>query len=156
MTAPFFFAILKFMSIQVSLNHIGIATESGNSRLEVLFRLLGIPRGPSELVAEQGVRVHFFSPQGEPPHLELLEVQDPQGSVAKFIEKRGAGIHHLSFQVEAGKLDSLCELLKAEGFRFTYDAPKAGAQGMRINFIHPASAGGVLIELMEESRADEN
>ncbi len=134
---------------RITLNHIGIATSPGNRQLEKLFKILGITRGISEAVAEQGVNVHFFSPSGEAPHLELLEVVDPAGSVAKFIEKRGAGIHHLSFQVEAGDLDPLCEKLKAEGFRFTYDAPKKGAQNMRINFIHPATAGGVLIELME-------
>jgi len=142
------------MSIKVSLNHIGIATGQGNTRLETLFRILNITRGPSEAVAEQGVNVHFFSPDGEPPHLELLEVMDPEGSVAKFIAKRGPGIHHLSFLIESGGLDQLCERLKAEGFRFTYEAPRRGAQNMRINFIHPATAGGVLIELMEAARAN--
>ncbi len=133
----------------VTLNHIGIATEAGNQQLEKLFKILGIARGVSETVAEQGVRVHFFSPTGEAPHLELLEVQDPEGSVAKFIQKRGPGIHHLSFQVQSGKLDSLSLQLRQEGFWFTYSEPKTGAQNMRINFIHPATAGGVLVELME-------
>lgn len=153
MTAPFFFAILESMSFKATLNHIGIATESGSDRLEILFRILGISRGPSEKVEDQGVNVHFFSPSGEAPHLELLEVMDPEGSVAKFIQKRGPGIHHLSFQVESGTLDPLSEHLKKEGFRFTYEAPRKGAQGMRINFIHPATAGGVLIELMEAIHA---
>ncbi len=142
------------MAIQVTLNHIGIATEPGSSPLEKLFRILGIGRGVSEQVPDQGVNVHFFNLQGEPPHLELLEVMDPAGSVARFIEKRGPGIHHLSFQVESGKLDELCETLKKEGFRFTFDSPKKGAQNMRINFIHPGSAGGVLIELMEAAHAN--
>jgi methylmalonyl-CoA/ethylmalonyl-CoA epimerase len=138
------------MQINVSLNHIGIATETGNSQLLRLFQLLGITKGVSELVEEQGVEVHFFNLEGEPPHLELLEVNDPNGTVSKFIQKRGPGIHHLSFQVESGKLDSLIAILKAEGYRFTYEQPKMGAQNMRINFIHPATAGGVLIELMEK------
>jgi len=137
------------MTPKITLNHIGIATASGNSQLEKLFGLLGISRGISEQVAEQGVNVHFFNLAGEPPHLELLEVQDPEGSVAKFIQKRGPGIHHLSFLVEKGTLDGLCERLIAEGYRFTFDRPKNGAQNMRVNFIHPATAGGVLIELME-------
>ena len=135
--------------MSVTLNHIGIATEAGNQQLEKLFGLLGISKGLSENVLEQGVSVHFFSPTGEAPHLELLEVKDPEGSVAKFIQKRGAGIHHLSFSVETGKLDTLIEQLKKEGFRFTYPETKMGAQNMRINFIHPATAGGVLVELME-------
>jgi methylmalonyl-CoA/ethylmalonyl-CoA epimerase len=138
--------------MRVTLNHIGIATEAGNQQLEKLFKILGITRGVSEDVPEQGVSVHFFSPSGEAPHLELLEVKDPEGSVSKFIQKRGAGIHHLSFQVETGKLDSLCEQLKQDGFRFTYPEPKLGAQNMRINFIHPATAGGVLVELMESQK----
>jgi methylmalonyl-CoA/ethylmalonyl-CoA epimerase len=141
------------MSIKVSLNHIGIATESGNAQLEKLFRILGITRGVTEKVEDQGVQVHFFSLAGTPPHLELLEVLDPEGSVAKFIAKRGPGVHHLSFEVESGKLDALSEILKKEGFRFTYETPKRGAQEMRINFIHPATAGGVLVELMEANRA---
>ena len=144
------------MTAKVTLNHIGIATASGNTQLEKLFRILGITRGVSEEVKDQGVNVHFFNLEGTPPHLELLEVLDPAGSVAKFIEKRGAGIHHLSFQVESGSLDSLSDTLKKEGFKFTYEAPKLGAQDMRINFIHPATAGGVLIELMEASHATQN
>ena len=156
MTAPFFFAILNLMPSKVTLNHIGIATETGNADLQKLFRLLGITRGPSEAVPSQGVNVHFFNLEGHPPHLELLEVQDPNGSVSKFIQKRGPGIHHLSFQVESGGLDVLCTQLKTEGFKFTFDAPKEGAQNMRINFIHPSTAGGVLIELLEAHHAHTN
>ncbi len=141
------------MSIRVSLNHIGIATERGNTRLETLFRILNIRQAESEAVEEQGVNVHFFELQGEPPHLELLEVMDPEGAVAKFIAKRGPGVHHLSFQVESGGLDPLCETLKKEGFRFIYDSPRRGARNMRIHFIHPATAGGVLVELMEAAHA---
>jgi methylmalonyl-CoA/ethylmalonyl-CoA epimerase len=140
----------------ISLNHIGIATATGNTQLNKLFSLLGITRGISEAVPEQGVNVHFFNLEGTPPHLELLEVEDPEGQVAKFIQKRGPGIHHLSFQVGDGELDALCAKLGAEGFKFTFPAPKRGAQNMRINFIHPASAGGVLIELMETANADQN
>ena len=137
-----------------TLNHIGIAVSaSGGSSaaLAKLFQILGITKGISESVPEQGVNVHFYNLEGTPPHLELLEVSDPQGTVAKFIEKKGPGIHHLSFLLESGTLDELCAKLKTEGYRLTYDAPKKGAQQMRINFIHPATAGGVLIELMEKA-----
>jgi methylmalonyl-CoA/ethylmalonyl-CoA epimerase len=137
----------------ISLNHIGIATATGNHQLSKLFKLLEIARGSTEAVPEQGVDVHFFNLEGAPPHLELLEVSDPEGTVAKFIDKRGPGIHHLSFLVGSGKLDALCAKLQTEGFKFTYPSPKKGAQNMRINFIHPASSGGVLIELMETANA---
>jgi methylmalonyl-CoA/ethylmalonyl-CoA epimerase len=155
-TAPFFFAILNIMETQVSLNHIGIATATGNTQLEKLFKILNITRGPSERVPDQGVNVHFFNMNGTPPHLELLQVEDPNGTVAKFIEKRGAGIHHLSFLVEQGGLKSLCSELEREGFKLIYPEPKPGAQNMLINFIHPGTAGGVLIELMEGSHAHES
>jgi methylmalonyl-CoA/ethylmalonyl-CoA epimerase len=122
----------------ITLNHIGIATAPGNAQLVKLFSILGITRGITEAVPEQGVNVHFFNLEGTPPHLELLEVEDPEGSVAKFMQKRGPGMHHLSFLVDAGELDALCAKLKTEGFKFTYDQPKRGAQNMRINFIHPA------------------
>lgn len=137
----------------ITLNHIGIATQSGNSDLARLFQILGFTRGVSEKVADQGVSVHFFNLEGTPPHLELLEVDDPEGTVAKFIQKRGPGIHHLSFLIDSGGLDPLCAKLKNEGFKFTYESPKRGAQNMRINFIHPATSGGVLIELMESANA---
>ena len=140
----------------ISLNHIGIATSIGNTQLNKLFSLLGIARGSTEAVPEQGVNVHFFELEGKPPHLELLEVEDPEGAVAKFIQKRGPGIHHLSFLLGPGELDSVCAKLRTEGFKFTYEVPKLGAQNMRINFIHPASAGGVLIELMETAHAHQN
>ena len=135
----------------IHLNHIGIATATGNTQLTKLFQLLGITRGITEAVPEQGVDVHFFNLEGVPPHLELLEVADPEGTVAKFIQKRGPGIHHISFSVGAGELDALCAKLTAEGFKFTYPSPKKGAQNMRINFIHPATSGGVLVELMEKA-----
>lgn len=132
----------------ISLNHIGIAV-SQLPELKKLFSLLGLQVGHVEDVPEQGVKTHFLPLPPVGSNLELLEVTDPQGTVAKFIEKRGPGIHHLSFLVDQGTLDSLCARLRQEGYRLTYDTPRAGAHQMRVNFIHPASAGGILIEIME-------
>ena len=97
------------------------------------------------------MRTHFFPLPARVSNLELLEVLNPEGPVAKFIQKRGPGIHHLSFEVVRGELDPLCTRLLAEGFMLTFAAPKPGAHGMRVNFIHPQSAGGMLIEIMEPS-----
>lgn len=132
------------------LNHIGIAV-SDPAPLQKLLSILGLRVGSVEAVPEQGVRTHFlpFATEARGSALELLEVIDPQGTVAKFIEKRGPGVHHLSFRVERGELDPLCARLRAEGYRLIYDAPKDGAHSMRVNFIHPATAGGLLIEVME-------
>jgi methylmalonyl-CoA/ethylmalonyl-CoA epimerase len=132
------------------LNHIGIAV-SDPPGVRKLFGLLGMTVTHLEAVPEQGVHTHFLPFQVEKggSHLELLEVTDPEGTVAQFIRKRGPGIHHLSFRVEKGELDPLCARLRSEGYRLTYDAPRDGAHQMRINFVHPASASGMLIELME-------
>lgn len=131
------------------LNHIGIAV-SHLPRLSQLFLILGLPVNHSEEVLEQGVRTHFIPLPDQGPSIELLEVLDPQGTVAQFIQKRGPGIHHIALTVDPGALDPLSEKLKAAGYRMVYPAPKVGAHGAKINFIHPATADGVLIELMEE------
>lgn len=134
----------------LNLNHIGIAV-ADLPAVQKLFGLLGLQVTHTEKVPEQGVNTHFLPLNTIPgnAHFELLEVSDPEGTVAKFIEKRGPGIHHLSFTVGRGELEPLCEKLKTAGCRLIYDQPRAGAHGMRINFIHPASAGGILVEVME-------
>ena len=131
-----------------NLNHIGIAVQN-LPELRQLFSLLGLVVGHVEDVPSQGVKTHFLALPNQPSFIELLEVTDPKGTVAKFIEKRGPGIHHLSFELQSGELDSLSQTLRTEGYRLIYDTPQDGAHSMRINFIHPASAGGILIELME-------
>ena len=136
------------MANQAALSHIGIAV-SDLPRLQSLFDLLGLQSTHQEAVPEQGVVTHFLPLPREQASLELLEVSDPGGTVAKFIQKRGPGIHHLAFQVAQGQLDILCGRLRQAGYRLVYENPKAGAHGMRMNFVHPSSAGGILIELME-------
>lgn len=132
------------------LNHIGIAV-SQLPEIKRLFDLMGLKVQHTEDVPDQGVRTHFLPLPVEQGHLELLEVLDPEGTVAQFIKKRGPGIHHLSFLFKAGELEPLCAKLRQEGYRLIYDQPRMGAHAMRINFIHPGSAGGILIELMEPS-----
>lgn len=134
----------------ITLNHIGIAV-ADLPGVKKLFSILGMETTHLESVPEQGVHTHFlpFEVERSGSCLELLEVTDPNGTVAKFLQKRGAGIHHLSFRVERGELDPLCAKLQAENYRLTYDSPRPGAHQMRVNFIHPASAGGMLIEIME-------
>jgi methylmalonyl-CoA/ethylmalonyl-CoA epimerase len=137
--------------MKASLNHVGIAVANagGLQRLKKLFALLGLSIDSTEPVPEQGVVTHFLPLPREQAALELLEAIDPDGVVARFVQKKGPGVHHLSFSVPQGELDTLCGKLIAEGYRMTYPAPRMGAHQMRINFIHPASAEGILIELME-------
>jgi methylmalonyl-CoA epimerase len=138
----------------IYLNHIGIASKDLDSLSRVLS-VLGFNRTHVEDVAEQGVRTHFIPLSSSDtstvgaPKIELLEVLDPVGTVARFLETRGPGVHHLSFEVESGQLDHTCQKLQSAGVQLVYDSPKKGAHGMRVNFIHPKSAGGLLLEVME-------
>lgn len=139
----------KIVSV-IQLNHIGIAVRD-LPELKKLFSLLGLQISHHENVPEEGVKTYFIPFQwiAAGGNIELLEAIDPQGVVAKFIQKHGPGIHHLSFSVPPGELTSLCHRLRTEGYCLVYDQPKKGAQGAQVNFIHPSSAGGILIELTE-------
>jgi methylmalonyl-CoA/ethylmalonyl-CoA epimerase len=132
----------------IQLNHIGIAVQDLPA-LKKLFSLLEAKVTHVEDVLDEGVKTHFIPISAPNAHLEFLEVTDPKGVVANFIKKRGPGIHHISFTVTRGKLNEICAKLGSAGYRLVYDQPKKGAQNMRINFIHPSSCSGILIELME-------
>ena len=131
------------------LNHIGIAVDDP-ARLERFFQILGFNKDHVEEVPSERVITHFIPLPPVQAKLELLKPTGTEGAIAKFLEKRGPGIHHLSFQVE--DLEGLCARLAADGYRLVYDAPRGGAHGMRINFVHPASTGGILVELMEPAQ----
>jgi methylmalonyl-CoA/ethylmalonyl-CoA epimerase len=144
----------------IFLNHIGIAVQDV-VLMRRFFALIGFEVAHTEAVPEQGVVTHFLPLPNELPgspkksvttNLEMLEVTDPAGTVAKFLEKRGPGVHHLSFEVGRGELDPLCAKLRAENIQLIYPQAKFGAHEMRVNFVHPKSTGGLLVELME--RAD--
>jgi len=127
------------------IEHIGIAVKSLEAA-KVFEILLNNPSYKTEEVSQEKVKVSFFK-IGE-SKIELLESTDPNGTIAKYIEKRGEGIHHIALAVD----DILSEMqrLKNEGFSFIYEEPKRGADNQLINFIHPKHTNGVLIELCQE------
>ncbi|WP_375252847.1 methylmalonyl-CoA epimerase [Dokdonia donghaensis] len=128
------------------IEHIGIAVknlEEGNSLYE---KLLGVPHYKIEEVASEGVRTSFF--KTGPNKIELLEATNDDSAIAKFIEKKGEGIHHIAFAVE--NIVEEMERLKKEGFIILNEKPKKGADNKLVAFIHPKTAGGVLIELCQE------
>lgn len=128
------------------IEHIGIAVknlEAGNSLYE---KLLGVPHYKIEEVASEGVRTSFF--ETGPNKIELLEATNDDSAIAKFIEKKGEGIHHIAFAVE--NIVEEMERLKKEGFIILNEKPKKGADNKLVAFIHPKTAGGVLIELCQE------
>ncbi len=129
----------------LKLDHVGIAVESLDEATRLYAGLLGLESVGTELVEEQRVRTAFL-PLGE-SEVELLESTDPEGPLAAFIAKRGPGVHHIAYRVE--DLDAALAELRAAGVRLIDEAPRYGAGGARIAFIHPKSAGGVLVELCE-------
>ncbi len=136
----------------MTLEHIGIAT-STPEQVELFERLLAAAPYKSEAVEREGVRTHFFGDGGVPgaaPKLELLEATADTSPVAGFVAKRGPGLHHLAFEVE--DLEGEMERVRALGLRLLADAPKPGADGKRIVFLHPKDTAGVLVELVESVR----
>lgn len=127
------------------LDHIGIAVQDLGEALAFYRDALGLEVEKPEEVASQRVRAHFI-PVGQPA-LELLEATAPDSAIAKYVEKRGPGIHHITLRVEdiAGTLAQL----KARGVRLVDAEPRPGAEGALVAFIHPAAAHGVLVELKQ-------
>jgi methylmalonyl-CoA/ethylmalonyl-CoA epimerase len=128
----------------LSLDHIGIAVASLEQGT-AFYRTLGLEVTGVEEVAEQGVRVAFL-PVGD-GRLELLEPTGPESPIARHLAKRGPGIHHISLHVH--DIRAVMERLKAAGHRLLSDEPQAGAHGCLVCFVHPASTGGVLLELSQ-------
>jgi len=125
-------------------DHIGIAVKDLNAALE-FYRALGFDAAGTETVEEQKVKVAFL-PCGD-SELELLESTSPDGPIAAFIEKKGEGIQHIAIRVE--NIEEAIAEMQEKGFRMIDKAPRYGAGGARIAFMHPKSTGGVLLELSE-------
>ena len=130
----------------IRIEHIGIAVKDLAAAEELYHKLLGTPSYKREAVESEGVVTSFF--QVGPNKIELLESTRPDGPIAKAIEKRGEGIHHIAYEVA----DIRAEMarLKAEGFTLLNEEPKRGADNKLVCFVHAKSAGGVLVELCQE------
>ena len=131
----------------MKIEHIGIATEKIDDALAFWRDALGLEVVHTEEVAEQGVRVAML-PVGE-PRVELLEPTHDGSPVAKFLRKRGPGIHHVAVRVE--DIRASLARLKSQGARLIDEEPRVGAGGCLVAFVHPQSAGGVLLELVEHT-----
>jgi len=129
------------------IDHIGIAVKSVKETSELLSNILGLKVAGEEIVEEQKVKVAFL-PLGD-SELELLESTSPEGSIARFIEKKGEGIQHIAFRVN--NIEEVLEKLKKKGVRLIDEKPRYGAGGAKIAFLHPKSTNGILIELCERN-----
>jgi methylmalonyl-CoA/ethylmalonyl-CoA epimerase len=135
----------------MKLEHIGIATDKLDTALEFWRDALGLDVADVEEVSDQGVRVAML-PIGE-TRVELLEPTREDSPIAKFLARRGAGIHHIAVRVS--DIRATLENLKKNGARLIDETPRVGAGECLIAFVHPSSAGGVLLELVEHTRQEE-
>ena len=127
------------------IDHIGVAVKNIKESLHIFKDILGMEFSGEEVVQEQDVKVAFL-PVGE-SEIELLESTSPEGNIAKYIEKKGEGIHHIAFEVE--DLDAMLENLQKKGVRLIDKEARYGAGGTRIAFLHPKSTNSILVELCE-------
>jgi methylmalonyl-CoA/ethylmalonyl-CoA epimerase len=131
-----------------NIDHIGIAVSNLTESLAFWQSALGIELHGIEEVAEQKVRTAFLPV--DDTEVELLEPTGPDSSVAKFIEKRGEGLHHVAIRVD--NIDAALAELKAKGVQLIDEVPRKGAGGARIAFVHPKATHGVLLELCERTK----
>ncbi|QHT65909.1 methylmalonyl-CoA epimerase [Rhodocytophaga rosea] len=128
--------------------HIGIAVKNMPKAVALYTKLLGVDPYKTETVESEQVKTVFFQ-VGE-TKIELLEATHPDSVIAKYIEKKGEGMHHIAYEVT--DIQAEMERMKGEGFVLLNEQPKRGADNKLVCFLHPKSAGGVLIELCQEIR----
>jgi len=127
------------------IEHIGIAVKDLDASNDLYAQLLGKKHYKIEEVASEYVNTSFF--KVGPNKIELLQATSPDSAIAKFIEKRGEGIHHIAFEVK--DIYKEMERLEKKGFRLLNEKPKRGADNKLVCFVHPKSANGVLVELCQ-------
>lgn len=135
--------------IEFSLDHIGVAVNTLDEGFK-FYKTLGYTEMETEVVESEKVKVGFL-PLSNGSNIELLEPTSPESPIAKYLSKRGPGIHHICLRVK--DIRSVMHRLKAGGVQLLNDEPKKGAHNCLVAFIHPKSAGGVLIELSEKVKA---
>ncbi len=129
-----------------NVEHIGIAVRDMAASNELFAKLLNVAPYKAEAVESEGVMTSFF--RVNKTKIELLEATSPDSPIAKFLEKKGEGIHHVAFEVD--DIEAEMKRLKNEGFTLLNDAPKRGADNKLVCFLHPKATNGVLIELCQE------
>ena len=132
----------------LKVEHIGIAVKNLAESVPLFEKLLNSQCYKTELVESENTKTAFF--QQDKNKIELLESTGPDGVIAKFLEKKGEGIHHIAFEV--ADIENEMERLKKEGFVLLNEKPKAGADNKLICFLHPKTTNGVLIELCMERK----
>jgi methylmalonyl-CoA/ethylmalonyl-CoA epimerase len=132
----------------LKVEHIGIAVDQLSVSIPLFEKLLNTPCYKTEVVDSEKVTTAFFK-QGD-TKIELLESTDPEGIIAKYIGRKGEGIHHIAFEVE--DIEAEMKRMQQEGFILLNDKPKPGADNKLVCFLHPKSTNGILIELCMERK----
>ena len=129
------------------IDHVGIAVADLDAAIEMYETAFGMRCVHTEVNEEQGVREAMLEVGDSGSYLQLLAPLSPDSTIGKFLDKNGPGIQQMAYRVDS--IDEVSEHLRSQGLRLLYDAPKNGTAGSRVNFVHPKSAGGVLVELVE-------
>jgi methylmalonyl-CoA/ethylmalonyl-CoA epimerase len=131
------------------IDHVGIAVADLDAAIALYEKAFGMRCVHTEVNAEQGVREAMMEVGTSGSYVQLLSPLNPDTTIGRFLEKSGPGIQQMAYRTD--DLDALSAQLRAEGMTLLYDEPRTGTAGSRVNFIHPKSAGGVLVELVEPS-----
>jgi methylmalonyl-CoA/ethylmalonyl-CoA epimerase len=131
------------------IDHVGIAVADLDAAIAFYEKAYGMRCAHVEVNEEQGVREAMMEVGDSGSYVQLLAPLNPDTTIGKFLDKNGPGIQQMAYRVD--DIDEVSEHLRSEGLRLLYDEPRKGTAGSRVNFIHPKSAGGVLVELVEPS-----
>ena len=129
------------------IDHVGIAVADLDAAIALYESAYGMRCVHTEVNEEQGVREAMLEVGDSGSYVQLLSPLSPDSTIGRFLDKSGPGIQQMAYRVD--DIDEVSEHLRGQGMRLLYDAPKTGTAGSRVNFVHPKSAGGVLVELVE-------
>jgi len=130
-----------------AIDHVGIAVHDLDEAVAFYRDTYGMTLAHEEVNEEQGVREAMMAVGGSGSHIQLLAPLTPESTIARFLDRSGAGVQQVAFRVE--DLEDVSAVLRDRGMRLLYDEPRRGTSNSRVNFIHPKDAGGVLVELVE-------
>ncbi|MFG1775686.1 methylmalonyl-CoA epimerase [Micromonospora sp. NPDC049051] len=135
------------------IDHVGIAVADLDAAIDFYQRTFGMRCVHTEVNEEQGVREAMLAvgPDAEGGCVQLLAPLTPESTIAKFLDKKGAGVQQVAYTV--ADIDAACAKLRERGVKLLYDTPRRGTANSRVNFVHPKDAGGVLVELVEPAAA---
>jgi len=131
----------------LGIDHVGIAVADLDAAIELYESAFGMRCVHQEVNEEQGVREAMMAVGDSGSYLQLLAPLSPDSTIGRFLDKNGPGIQQMAYRVTS--IDEVSAHLRSQGLRLLYDEPKKGTAGSRVNFVHPKSAGGVLVELVE-------